>query len=125
MEICLNGEWGTICDDRWGTPDAIVACRQLNLNTDCKRNLSNYATKVIFAIFFSSSPDAVDLISYGGGSDPIHYAEFQCIGNETRLANCTANDSPQCDHGKDAGVRCPSGEQVTCYNCDSFTLHIL
>ena len=106
MEICLNGVWGTICDDRWGTPDAVVACQQLNLNTDCKRNLSNYATKVIYSLFFSS--DAVALISYGGGSGPIHYAEFHCTGNETRLVNCTANDSPQdppqCDHARDPGV---------------------
>lgn len=29
VEICLNGQWGTIIDDGWGTNDAKVACRQL------------------------------------------------------------------------------------------------
>lgn len=29
LEICINGVWGTVCDDFWGTADAQVACAQL------------------------------------------------------------------------------------------------
>ena len=29
VEICLNHEWGTVCDNTWGSAQAIVVCRQL------------------------------------------------------------------------------------------------
>ena len=32
IEICNNRRWGTVCDDRWGNPDADVACRQLGFS---------------------------------------------------------------------------------------------
>ena len=43
MEICLNGRYGTVCDDFFGIVDGQVVCRQLNLPDTCKHNIFMYA----------------------------------------------------------------------------------
>ena len=31
VEICMDGRWGTVCDEDWGDEEARVVCTQLQL----------------------------------------------------------------------------------------------
>ncbi|CAI8052103.1 Deleted in malignant brain tumors 1 protein [Geodia barretti] len=97
VEVCVNGVWGTVCDDRWGASDARVVCHQLGLVAD-------YA-------------DAI--YRYNPGSGPIHFSGFHCFGNENRLFDCAIEQNSKnvtlCGHNQDAGVRCP---RVPCRDND-------
>ena len=61
------------------------------------------------------------LFQYGGGSGQIHYARFECSGDEEELANCSVaqNSSIEeitvCSHADDAAVICTNG-MIAKYN---------
>ena len=100
LEMLLDGQWGTVCDDYWGKADADVACRALGYEEGSVAE----ATQFMRAYFGA-----------GAQSMPIWLDNVQCAGTETSLLDCSRRDSPavgvhNCRHREDVGVRC-AGER--------------
>ena len=87
VEVLYQGTWGTVCDDLWSIEDAHVICRQLG---------------------YGAALQATSRASFGQGTGTIWLDNVQCIGNETRIEDCThvGWGIHNCVHSEDAGVVC-------------------
>ena len=87
VEVFIQGEWGSVCDDSWDITDAFVVCRQLGFH---------YA--------LSAPMNA----AFGRGVGQIELDNIECTGVEDNLVLC---DHPgigyhDCQHHEDASVIC-------------------
>ncbi|KAI8520995.1 hypothetical protein Bbelb_007490 [Branchiostoma belcheri] len=92
VEVFLNGQWGTVCDDGWSLNEADVACRQLG---------------------FSRAERATTGASFGQGTGRIWMDDVSCSGSESRLQSCSYRgwESSNCWHSEDAGVVCRNSDR--------------
>ena len=88
VEIYHDGQWGTICDDHWGSKDGDVACYQLGYPAGSEAVFSN--------AHFGRGPN----------TSPIWLDDLGCSGSEARLLDCPSTRWHNCTHVEDAGVRC-------------------
>ncbi|KAF7659221.1 hypothetical protein LDENG_00001350 [Lucifuga dentata] len=87
VEVFHDGQWGTVCDDRWGMQEADVTCREMNCGS---------ATSVKYASF------------YGRGQDRVWLDDIECTGHEKSIGECSHRGFGvhDCSHNEDAGVEC-------------------
>ncbi|XP_066294734.1 neurotrypsin-like [Branchiostoma lanceolatum] len=84
VEVCHGGQWGTVCNDKFGLIEANLVCRELGY------------------------PGATVAREFEAGSGPIWLDNVACGGSETAIGDCDHDGwgSHNCDHGEDAGVVC-------------------
>ena len=86
VEVNYDGEWGTVCDDKFDMADANVVCRMLG------------------------SGSAINISNAEAGNDvqPIWLDDLLCTGNETTLLEClhAGFGNTNCRHNEDVAVFC-------------------
>ena len=87
VEVYYDGQWGTVCDDKFGSSDGDVICKQLGYP---------YAKSVYRRAYF------------GRGSGPIWLDNLDCSSEANSIIACRHNGwgLHNCKHKEDAGVCC-------------------
>ena len=114
VEVCIDDQWGTVCDDSWDSDDATVVCKQLGYAYTgseymchagyvlmCIGNLKCYFICGIGGVAYSNA-------YFGTGTGPIYLDDVACTLSASQLLECFSGPilAHNCDHHADAGVGC-------------------
>ena len=107
VEVCINDQWGTVCDDFWDNTDATVVCNQLGYAGSTFMTCGNVGN-VSNTIYLHAGGYAHSNAYFGTGSGPVFLSNVQCNSNSSQLLHCFSQPIlyHNCIHSEDAGVSC-------------------
>ena len=98
----INGEWGSICGDRWTMRNTMVVCKQLGLGYAA----GNYST------------------AHYGTTGKILMSGITCLGREASLDECLRHENVSCSQTKRiAAVKCQTSKYATAHSIYGSTSH--
>ena len=119
VEVCINDQWGTVCDDSWDNTDAIVVCKQLGYGS---KHFHKYDCGLIIftwcdLVYVGGRPYTHG--HFGAGSGPIFLDDVQCTSTSSQLLECPSRPilSHNCLHSADAGVGCEGTTVIFFFFC--------
>ena len=112
VEVCLEGQWGSICDNNWTTSDAAVICRQIGQYRSSTLLYRRQSDTLIYSLIHAGAV-ALTGAYFGQGTVSVLFDSLTCNGNETDLLQCGITGGSSCTHSADVGVQCP-GIYKTC-----------
>ena len=116
VEVCINGYWGHVCDDRFYTSTALVVCKQLFGENISKMNYCCSLFRIywllwscVFVCFSGAATFSSGTFGSGGGKIMLY--DISCTGSPSRLVDCSyslvqGSYSGGCSLSEDAGIRC-------------------
>ena len=112
VEVCIEGQFVTICNHQWTDEEASVVCGQLKFSLygkqDCQQCDYVHALFILFS-YTHFIKGAIPVVSGLFHDDTVApgISEIQCAGNEKALLNCThSRSASDCGPSNDAGVVC-------------------
>ncbi len=93
VQVCMNNAWGSVCNDRFGTNDATVVCRQLGFPVTGAEAFRDASTR------------------FNISTGPVFLDRVTCFGEENQLIDCRLSGGrvvgqSLCDRSQLAGVKC-------------------
>ena len=129
LEIFLNGEWGTVCDDHFDLNDAGVACKQLGYSGAIRYGRSGSEGYIHSSLYdnlqwFDNEILIIHRFNYGSGH--IWLDDLQCTATDTTLLSCRHRGigSHNCGHYEDIAVFCNSKSCTDIFDNNISTVNV-